>query len=210
MIHNEKEFRLKAQKPIEKFLRTIHDYNFNGELHQSKDRGSRAALRRAGTAISALTEPTVHLIEGLNSTGVIDSENATEFALTATLAALLASLTGAFEANKDSAPLRSLAKLAGDKNGRNSPCLSNLRFGKLTKANTPEKRLKAFRELVEVTKAKDFKQIDPIRLAYLYLNWDSPSCQWFFARDYFLEGTNEPEQENDESDHPPITSVAEQ
>jgi CRISPR type I-E-associated protein CasB/Cse2 len=209
MIRNEKEFRFKAQKPIEKFLRTIHDYNFNGELHQSKDRGSRAALRRAGTAISALTEPTVHFIEGLNSAGVSDSENATEFALSATLAALFASLTGTFDATKEPASYRSLAKLAGDKNGGKSRCVSSLRFGKLTRANTPEKRLKAFRELIRLTDTKNLKDIDPITLAYLYLNWDSPSCQWSFARDYFLEGTSEPEQENDESDHPPITSVAE-
>jgi CRISPR type I-E-associated protein CasB/Cse2 len=201
MILNEKHFRVKARIPIETFLKSIHDSRQQGKELRYGDRGEKAKLRRSSDPISALTAPTIQLVETLSGDSHIVSVDSTGLALAATLAALLASLKGTFVwglTEQDRLKVLSLGTLAGrESTGGNASCLSRLRFGKLTKAHGPEKRLKYFRELLRLTKADDFEKIDPLSLAYLFLTWDSPGTQWSFARAYFMAGKPDSEISDD-------------
>lgn len=208
MIHNEKEFRYLARVPIETFVKSIHDSKQHGMDLRGGDRGERAILRRVSDPISALTSHNIHLIEKLTGELKLVYADSNGLALAATLGALLASLKGTFNWGKpeqDDAKQETqrvtLGSLAGRAaSGGNSACLSRLRFGMLTKAYEPEKRLKSFRQLLQITKSEGFEKVDPVSLAYLYLSWDSSITRWTFARDYFMAGKTEVDVIEDDPD----------
>lgn len=190
------------------FLKKVHGWAPGGESGTTipGDAGERARLKRARNGPEAYAfEATALLFPAKAGRGEEIGDDDVQ-RLIGCLAILLAQVrgevgqkmandTGEANENRFATVAQSAHKLgekAGmDKESGGSPKLARLRFGRMLRTHDPDRRLRAFRDLLALLGIERQSDFDRRQLAEIFLRWHQPRVQFAFARGYFASRNHE-------------------